>query len=186
MYELMILGQLARLPRHGYGIAKVIDYIIGPFRKVQWGALYPVLNRLEAEGLITSEESGDGGRARHVYSITDAGRQRLRELLLDTGKHQGEYDFCFAHKVSLFSLLTREERLHLARHYWVFAQQNIDHLRQKRDDFVARTTGVLAPDDAANILQVIDHRIRYWQAEQAFASDLIAQNSLEEVLHGTS
>src|SRR5947209_4977271 len=119
MYELIILAQLSRRPMHGYMIAKVIGHMMGPFRCVQWGALYPVLSRLVQEGLIRVEETGEqeNGRPRKVYAITDSGRQRLHAHLMDTEHHLGEYEMVFGHKVPFFHLLTREERLYLARHY---------------------------------------------------------------------
>lgn len=43
------------------------------------GTIYPILNRLKAEALLTSEwVEADAGHPRKYYSLTDAGRQRLR------------------------------------------------------------------------------------------------------------
>lgn len=43
------------------------------------GTIYPILNRLKAEGLLTSEwVEAEAGHPRKYYSLTDAGRQRLR------------------------------------------------------------------------------------------------------------
>lgn len=175
MYELLILGSLARYsPMHGYMIAKVVGNIMGPFKHVQWGALYPVLNRLEADGLIRAEERGeDEASSRKAFSITDAGHQRLREHLLDTERHLGEYSTVFCFKVSLFFFLTPEERLHLCRHYAVFAQQNLDHFTRKTADVEANALGILSREHIDNITPVMRHRIAYWQAERAWAEELI-------------
>jgi len=44
------------------------------------GTIYPILNRLKAEGLLTSEwVEAEAGHPRKYYSLTDAGRQRLRQ-----------------------------------------------------------------------------------------------------------
>ncbi|HEX8918423.1 MAG TPA: PadR family transcriptional regulator [Chloroflexota bacterium] len=180
MYEFLVLAQLAKAPMHGYMIAKVIDATMGPFRQVQWGALYPVLNRLELEGLICSEPSEeDEGRSKKVFTITGAGEERLHELVMDTSRHQGEYGVLFMQKVALFFRLTPEERLYLCRHYAVHAQQNLDHLRRKRSDVLATP---LLPDDRKRwILAVIDHRLEHWQAERLWVEDLIAQRVPTEV-----
>ncbi len=53
------------LKRHGYAISP--------------GTLYPTLHRLEAEGLLVSEQRTVAGRMRRVYRATDAGRQALAE-----------------------------------------------------------------------------------------------------------
>lgn len=173
MYEFLVLGALSRIPMHGYMIAKVLGNIIGPFQHLQWGALYPVLNRLQAEGLVTAEESPDDGdsRAKKVYSITDQGRVRLHEHVMDTESHIGKYDAVFPHKVSHFSTLTPEERLHLSRHYAVHAQQNLDHLERKLKDIANNPR--LAPAQRADICGVMQHRIEHWNHERAWAESLI-------------
>ena len=43
------------------------------------GTIYPILNRLKAEALLSSEwVEADAGHPRKYYSLTDTGRQRLR------------------------------------------------------------------------------------------------------------
>lgn len=45
------------------------------------GTIYPILNRLKAEGLLTSEwVEAEAGHPRKYYSLTDAGRLRLRRM----------------------------------------------------------------------------------------------------------
>lgn len=174
MYELMILGQLARLPMHGYMIAKTIGYVMGPARPVQWGALYPVLNRLEAEGLIRAEETPEcpDGRNRKVYAITPAGQERLHTLLLDTEHHQSDYTFVFSYKVSHFAQLTPAERIRICRHYAVYCERQLDHLEQK----VAELSGPEHPlpaEQRENILLVMNHAIQRWQKERSWAESLL-------------
>ncbi len=53
----------AELARHGYQISP--------------GTLYPTLHRLEADGLLTSEQTVVEGRTRRMYRATDAGRAAL-------------------------------------------------------------------------------------------------------------
>jgi DNA-binding PadR family transcriptional regulator len=185
MYEFLVLGRLANAPMHGYMIAKVIGKIMGPFRQVQWGALYPVLNRLERDGLIRAEETeleGDG-RTRRVYAISETGRARLHELLMDTEHHQSEYDMIFYYKVALFSHLSPEERVYLARHYAVYAQQNMAHLERSRCALGEENARGLSPAHLTNIGDVIGHRIEYWRQERAWSEELIArEHELKEAM----
>jgi PadR family transcriptional regulator PadR len=45
------------------------------------GTIYPILNRLKTEGLLTSEwVEAEAGHPRKYYSLTEAGRLRLREM----------------------------------------------------------------------------------------------------------
>lgn len=181
MYELLILAQLSRRPMHGYLIAKVIGKFTGPFRQVQWGALYPVLNRLEADELICAEEQADAeeGRAKRVYTITDSGRRKLRELLLDTERHSGDYSSVFSHKVPFLHTLAPDERLHLCRHYAVYAQQHIDHLQRTRRE-LETADHPLSAADREGIFTVLNHAIDRWSLERQWAERLIATIAIEE------
>jgi len=45
------------------------------------GTIYPILSRLKAEGMLTSEwVEADAGHPRKYYSLTEAGRERLHQM----------------------------------------------------------------------------------------------------------
>ena len=45
------------------------------------GTIYPILNRLKAEGMLTSDwVEAEAGHPRKYYAITDPGRRRLRQM----------------------------------------------------------------------------------------------------------
>jgi PadR family transcriptional regulator PadR len=45
------------------------------------GTIYPILNRLKTEGLLTSEwVEAEAGHPRKYYSLTETGRERLRQM----------------------------------------------------------------------------------------------------------
>lgn len=71
-----ILGLVAERALHGYGIAQALgERGLGTPRG---GSLYPVLGRLERDGLIAAQwRAGDSGPGRKEYTITDRGRERL-------------------------------------------------------------------------------------------------------------
>jgi PadR family transcriptional regulator PadR len=76
--SLCVLRVVADGPTYGYAIAgRLADAGLG---SVKGGTLYPILARLEAEGLVTSSwEAGDGGPGRKFFHLTDAGREALAE-----------------------------------------------------------------------------------------------------------
>ena len=41
VYELFVLGELSAGPHHGYLLHSILGKILGPFRQISWGALYP-------------------------------------------------------------------------------------------------------------------------------------------------
>jgi DNA-binding PadR family transcriptional regulator len=71
--RLYLLKLLEESPRHGYEVIRLLeDRFMGLYAPSP-GTIYPRLQRLEAEGLVTQSQEGD----RKVYRITDAGRQEL-------------------------------------------------------------------------------------------------------------
>ena len=46
-----------------------------------FGSIYPTLNQLEQEGKVTKENASSNGREKISYSITDIGREALKEWL---------------------------------------------------------------------------------------------------------
>src|SRR6516162_280848 len=110
MYEFLILSHLMRNSAHGYLIAKIINDIIGPYARLSYGRLYPLLAKLEQNGLIEAEREASSGEKRdrqlRVYSITDSGRMRFQLLMNDTGSSPGDYQRFFAYKVTAFGFVT--------------------------------------------------------------------------------
>jgi PadR family transcriptional regulator PadR len=63
-------------PLWGYKIKKKVETNFNV--KLRHGALYPMLNKLEKKGFLTSQRPTKGGRARKVYTITKAGETYLQ------------------------------------------------------------------------------------------------------------
>lgn len=73
-----ILGFLTVRPMSGYDIKKAVEVSIANFWKESYGQIYPMLRRLAEDGLVEKTQSDSGGnRPRHVYAITDKGREEL-------------------------------------------------------------------------------------------------------------
>lgn len=80
--DYVILGILSREPMSGYGMRQFIKETIGYFWQESYGQIYPALKRLAKDDCVTFvEEAQDGRPNRKVYSITDKGRDRLKEWL---------------------------------------------------------------------------------------------------------
>jgi PadR family transcriptional regulator, regulatory protein PadR len=78
--DLLILKALARGSMHGYGVAEWIHESSQDVLRVEEGALYPALHRLELRGLLSAEwGTSDNNRRAKYYALTAAGRKRLAE-----------------------------------------------------------------------------------------------------------
>jgi len=73
-----ILGMLSLAPMSGYDIRKEAATSIGYFWSESYGQIYPALRELRAQGWIRPRPGKSGGsRDRHVYQITERGREAL-------------------------------------------------------------------------------------------------------------
>lgn len=120
MYELFLLGKLMARPWHGYEFHQVLNSVVGPSRKVSWGTIYPLLQRLERAGLIQrlSERSDkDDGRGRQRYTITHKGKQRFLQLMKSESANDPNYRETFRIKLGNFSRVDAETQRGVLDHY---------------------------------------------------------------------
>ncbi len=78
--DILILKTLQRGPMHGYNIAESIRVTSDEVLKVEEGALYPALHRLEVRGLLESEWGvSENNRRAKFYRLTRRGRAYLTD-----------------------------------------------------------------------------------------------------------
>ncbi len=75
---MLVLKTLAQGALHGYAIAEFIQTTSNNVLRVEEGALYPALHRLELRGLLASEwGASENNRRAKYYRLTAAGRKQL-------------------------------------------------------------------------------------------------------------
>jgi PadR family transcriptional regulator PadR len=75
----LVLLALLDGPKHGYEVAKFIEAQSNGFFRMPFGTLYPILHRLEKEGLINGErDATDNEREKKVYKLTPAGKRQAQ------------------------------------------------------------------------------------------------------------
>lgn len=78
--DMLILKTLSRGEMHGYDIAEYLEERSEEVLRVEEGALYPALHRLEIRGLLAAEWGvSDNNRRAKYYRLTAAGRKQLAE-----------------------------------------------------------------------------------------------------------
>jgi transcriptional regulator len=76
--DLLILRTLVLRPQHGQGIARAIQETSEDELLVEHGALYPALQRLEAQGWITARWGiSENNRKARFYTLSKSGREQL-------------------------------------------------------------------------------------------------------------
>ena len=140
-----VLGMLSFGSMTGYDMKKYIDNSIAHFWNENYGGIYPVLRRLEKEGLVTkATEQAEGRPVRHVYSLTDQGREALQMWLrLPAERPVWRMELLlklfFGGQVSVKNMIQKvESELAFCRHTLGTFQQLEDHIRNEESESTRR------------------------------------------------
>jgi PadR family transcriptional regulator PadR len=88
--DMLILKALTRGALHGYAIADFIQQTSEEVLRVEEGALYPALHRLELRGWLASEWGlSENNRRAKYYRLSPAGRKQLAAELSDWRRLSG-------------------------------------------------------------------------------------------------
>lgn len=115
--EFAILGVLAEGPQHGYELRKRLTAILGPFRPLSFGSLYPALHRLQERGLIeatgaAAEPATRSRRSRVSYAVTTAGADAFSAWANEPGPDAWD-DEGFATRMAFFARTEARVRLRI-------------------------------------------------------------------------
>jgi DNA-binding PadR family transcriptional regulator len=117
--EFAILGLLQDAPMHGYELRKRLNAVMGSFRAISYGSLYPALKDLLDRGYIAEAGAADasapvlsGRRAKIVYELTAEGKDRFAELVSRTGPESWE-DEAFGVHLAFFGSTPAEVRMRI-------------------------------------------------------------------------
>ena len=111
-----VLGILSYGPMSGYDIKKFYEKNVAGFWSESYGQIYPILKRLATEGLATrSVHKQEGKPDRHIYALTEKGRQELQQWLVEpTGRHIGRHEtllkLLFGRQITVVDSIVQIER----------------------------------------------------------------------------
>lgn len=107
--DVLLLSQLARRPSHGYELRRRVEAATGI--KLHNNSLYPALRRFGEAGAVTRTlEPQEGRPPRHVYTLTDVGRELLHDQLADLPEELAGDEAEFLARLAGFGRLTPDER----------------------------------------------------------------------------
>ena len=72
---------------YGYEITRVLDEQSRGRIRLSFAALYPVLHKLEAGGMVRTETENVNNRIRKYYTLTERGRKEAESLLKEFGEY---------------------------------------------------------------------------------------------------
>lgn len=126
--DVLILRHLTRTPAHGYQLRKHVE--AGTGFLLHNNSLYPALRRFEEAGAVVKTPQPQQGRPpRHVYEITDAGRELLHAMLADLPPEAAGDEAEFLCRLAQFDLLEPRERLAVLDARDAAVLKRLEHLR---------------------------------------------------------
>lgn len=171
--ELAVLGILHETPMHGYELRKRLNSLLGAFRAFGYGSLYPALKDLLGKGLIAEETDAAGGgrpldrtrRSRIVYRLTADGKERLNDLLAQSGPASWEDDGFGVH-FAFFGLTQAEVRMRIL-------EGRRSRLEERLEGFRAAATRTRERVDSYT-LELQRHGLESVEREVRWLNELIA------------
>ena len=187
MYELFVLGELMDGPHYGYLLREILGRLLGPFRHISWGVLYPLIRQLDREGLIVPDAKTDAGRSKSIqgnqqrkqYRITETGQRRFLALMLETGDYTADYPELFLIKLNNLDHLTNEQKLVVLWHYREYLQVEKKYLQEGQRNISGGTLSI-PEDQRAHVLDIISFRLSGIQAEIDWVAHKIARLESEK------
>jgi DNA-binding PadR family transcriptional regulator len=176
MLELSALGLLKTQPLHGYLLKKRLELFMGSCMTVNYGAIYPLLKRLEEQGYILALDSTEGNKK--IFQITPKGSDRWRQKMLEEPQESWVKSRArFLIKFFFFSQLAPEERIQLINHRLRACQLRKEELEDHKEKKIDDHYQFLAWQRAENTLQDeilwLEEQLRYeklalksWQTEE--------------------
>lgn len=89
LLELCVLASLKEQDSYGYQIIHEVSHYI----ELSESTLYPILKRLEANKEVTIRQEEHNGRLRKYYSITEKGREKLKNSRKDYEQMKQVYQY---------------------------------------------------------------------------------------------
>jgi DNA-binding PadR family transcriptional regulator len=171
--ELAILGLLHETPMHGYELRKRLNSVLGAFRAFGYGSLYPCLKDLLAKGLIADDDDHTSGsakplagrRSKIVYRLTADGKERLENLLGQSGPASWEDDGFGVH-FAFFGLTQADIRLRIL-------EGRRSRLEERLEAFRAAATRTRERVDSYT-LELQRHGLESVEREVRWLNELIA------------
>lgn len=131
--DILILVMLSSEPMHGYEIKKRVEQILGGSVSLNNKVLYPALKRFEEMNAVQREVVRQEGKPdRHIYRITDHGRELMRMLLQDASPEILRNDAEFLTRVSLFEQIEPKARLEILRTRAEFVSKKLAHTQEMK------------------------------------------------------
>ena len=178
--EMIVLGLLCIRDFTMYEIKQAIDTSISFFYSGSYGSIHPALKKLAEHGFVKSVDASAGGRARKLFSITDAGRRKHQEWLkssIPVSRFQDEGLL----RLFFLGTIPRKNRVQILEDYLV----SLKHHETEILNIIEESKNILLP---ANQREGFKFRMltaefgaKYYEFEQDFYKSILKKMKTGEI-----
>lgn len=171
----MIMGLLMKGPAHGYDLKQTLERELSPFFEVSSAPLYYTLKKLEQEGVVTKWGAVSGRRPKkYVYSLTAAGREEIKKLLLENITHLHRPSFNLDISLYFLNFLEPQDVVETLK-------GRLREFRKLKYLLQRQKKGLESNASRRREYIILAHNIRVTEAEMEFVKDLIKAFSQGEL-----
>jgi deazaflavin-dependent oxidoreductase (nitroreductase family) len=187
VYELFVLGELMVQPAYGYKLHEHASRILGPWRPLSWGILYPLIRRLEREGLTTSTverrrggfPAEERGQPRRIYSITEAGRQRFLDFMLNDEEYSRDTPELFLIKLTKLQFLSPAQHIKVVQWYRRYISELHTYYQERRQEVLSSPE--ITEKERPYFIQLLDYQHHTLQAQLSWLDNVIALGKIAQL-----
>lgn len=177
--DVLLLANLAKHPSHGYELRRRVEESSG--YALSNNSLYPALRRFsEAGAVIKTPEKQEGRPPRHVYTLTDVGRELLHDMLAELPDELAGDAAEFFSRLAHFGWLEPAERLRV-----LDARARALQRREERLTLLQAGGGTGSGEDSRDgeewRLVTLDQVVRQLHEELNWLADLRKRLEYEEL-----
>ncbi len=179
--EFAVLGLLHDSPLHGYELRKQLNAVLGSFRAISYGSLYPCLKHMLASGLIREVGPADAGapalsgrRSKIVYQLTADGKETFENYLAEAGPDAWD-DERFGVHFAFFGRTTSDVRMRILHGRRSRLEERLSELKQAMGRTAERVDSYTA--------ELARHGLDSVEREVRWLNELIASEQTHQPRH---
>ncbi|MFC4770409.1 PadR family transcriptional regulator [Enterococcus hermanniensis] len=138
MYDLLLLGSLITGDKTGYKLQKIVGSALQPMRKVSSGVLYPSLEKLELDGMITSTVHEEGRKTK-LWHITEKGIDRFTQLMKEKIPSDAKRNDMIHFKLRSLDSVEVSEQIKILEEFQAFIEKDLAFYQESQVEMIGKS-----------------------------------------------
>lgn len=177
--DILLMALLSKGPAHGYELKKRVEAALGGAMSLNNKVLYPALRRFQEMGAVTSQlVPQEGSPPRRVFSMTEAGRDVLRDMVEDFPLGLARVEAEFYVRFVFFDMLSAPARAEVLERRRTVVEGDLDRLSPAfvemactrwGDSHVDALLDLFRRQAAVELAWLDEQRRRVWEGSRSWA-----------------